>query len=131
MSNKDTSDVIVLRKQMSAIQDRINEIEGARLAEENAAVVGKCFKYRNCYSCPKDDSERWWLYQRVTSVTKHGRLNVFSFQVDKDGQFSCEETTRSVGILGEPITLKQFQHAWRITARMLNDRARKAGAYQP
>ena len=122
------SELDELRKQAAAITQRIYSLEDQARSDANKGLAGKCFRYRNSYSCPKDDSERWWLYRRVTSVGKDGHLQVFQFQTDQYGKTEIEFAKDRSSNLGEPITLKQFRHAWRITARMLNDRAREAGA---
>ena len=122
------SELEELRKQLVVLNGRIWNLEDAKRAEENANLEGKCFRYRNCYSCPKDESEYWWLYRRVTSVGKDGRMQVFQFQTDQYGKTEIEFDKATSSSLGEPITLKQFRHAFRIAARMINDKARKAGA---
>jgi hypothetical protein len=41
---------------------RIEQVEGIAKAKE---FVGRCFKYRNCYSMPQDESDYWWKYRYV------------------------------------------------------------------
>ncbi len=50
---------------------------------ENAALVGKTFKYRNNYSCPKKPSDYWYLYVKVTGMNRDGSLKLFTFETDK------------------------------------------------
>lgn len=128
MSEAITDDEESLRKQAAVIRDKITRIEDKRRFEESVALQGKCFRYRNSYSCPKDDSERWWLYQRVLRVTKDGWLVVFRFQTDQYGKTEIEPEHRSMSSLGEPITAKQFQYAWKVAVARINQKAREAKA---
>lgn len=122
-----------LQAQSATIREKIDKIEAADLREQASKLVGKCFRYRNCYSCPKSDADYWWVYQRVIRSTKQGYLILFSFQVDQYGRFEIEPLARRSPRLhlGEQITLKQFQHAWKVTASMVNHRARSAKAVRP
>lgn len=47
--------------------------------------VGKCYKYRNCYSCPQEEKDYWWLYIYVKEI-KDGYLTCQTFQKDSDGK---------------------------------------------
>jgi hypothetical protein len=74
------------------------------------------------------EKDRWWLYMRITAVSKDGWLDVFAFQTDKDGQITIEPAKRRMHEfhMGEPITTKQFRHAWKVLVRGLNQKARLA-----
>jgi hypothetical protein len=121
-----------LREQRAEIQAAIDRIEAVDRFKESTKLIGKCFRYRNCYSCPKTDQDYWWLYTRVTACAKDGWLVTFNFQVDQHGDIWIEpQKRRYANSLGEPISLKQFQHAWRVVARMINDRAQAAKAVSP
>lgn len=125
-----TTDLESLREKARAVQNRIWKAEAAERYEKAKGLLGKCFRYRNSYSCPEGEKDRWWLYMRVTEVTKDGWLTVFSFQTDKDGAIEIVPEKRKMheSSLGEPITQKQFQHAYKILVRGLNYRARDAKA---
>jgi hypothetical protein len=118
-----------LEAEAAHIRDQLDAIDTQERLAMHRSLVGKCFRYRNSYSCPKDESDRWWLYQRIIEIDRRGWLRVFMFQRDRDGKLEIE-TALSFGTsaLGEPITLRQFQYAWKVTARMVNDAARAAGA---
>lgn len=80
---------------------------------ENAAVVGKHFKYRNCYSCPERPSDYWWLYLRVIEA-KGGRLKCFAFEIDKYGKISVETKNSLYHVRDgyRPISAKEYRRAW-------------------
>ena len=73
-----------------AERDRLNAIIWKQEREDRdaaqAAIVGRCFKYRNSYSCPESDDDRWWLYAKVTHV-RDGSVWCFEFQRDSRGHF--------------------------------------------
>ena len=54
------------------------------------AIVGKCFRLRNCYSCPEKASDYWWTYYYVTGIAGREWVWVVTFQTDKDGVFGME-----------------------------------------
>jgi hypothetical protein len=62
--------------------------EDAERRAKGASLIGRCFRYRNCYSCPQSEADYWWLYLRVTDMNEHGSLQGWSFQTDKDGRVS-------------------------------------------
>lgn len=68
----------VLRGELGAIEDAEHEAH-------KLALVGKCFKYRNCYSCPEKPSDYWWVYRIVLAPN-----SVLDFQIDKDGKLTVE-----------------------------------------
>ena len=117
-----------LQQQHAEIRDKLSRLESVKRFEEHQKLLGKCFRYRNCYSCPKTEDDYWWLYRRVIGFTKDGYLQVFQFQRDQYDKIEIETCTRQTSCGGEPITLKQFQYAFKIVARMVNDRARSAKA---
>lgn len=51
--------------------------------------IGKCFTYRNCYSCPQPESY-WTLYKKILRI-KNGNYVVESFQKDMYGKFTIEK----------------------------------------
>lgn len=43
--------------------------------------IGSCYKYRNCYSCPKIDDDYWWVYYKIVGIDPNDKqLVVESFQ---------------------------------------------------
>lgn len=76
---------------------------------ENEQYVGKCYCYRNSYSCPRNAKDYWSLYQRVMALDDDGNPWGVSIQIDCDGKMECDEgVLRS---LGEEIELSEFEKA--------------------
>lgn len=79
-----------LRLQLAKAHVQIDKIEDEKRLKAGRKLVGKCFKYRNCFSCPSSDADYWWLYCRVLGLTKNGHPEGIHFQVDRDGRASME-----------------------------------------
>lgn len=71
-----------------AINKKQEEIDQRVKVPEMKKLIGRFFKYRNCYSCPKPD-EYWWLYSRITAY-EDGGLLADEFQTDKDGRIDIK-----------------------------------------
>lgn len=92
----------------------LGRIEDREVMERNRALLGKCFRYRNCSSGGKPS---WWLYAKVTEV--RGR-NIFTFEFQDMKIF---EGTIQIGLrrsyyshmIGgfQPISVAAFDKAWR------------------
>lgn len=102
-----------LRKDADAARQKLWEAEAVARDRANAALVGKCFRYRNSYSCPTKPEDYWFMYVKVIAA-KDGQVSVFQFQTDKDGKFSIDPINRycSLNENYRPITEKQFAAAW-------------------
>jgi hypothetical protein len=107
-----------LEAQIGLLQRELRKIEDTEATERNRYLVGRCFRYRNCYSCPEKDSDYWWLYCRVLSV-RGDTATVLDFQTDKDGRMEMRPSHfRSAMSLAsggsyQPIPRKQFRAALR------------------
>ncbi len=71
-----------LTQQAAKINDEIDKIKTKEWLAKNRKMIGKCFKYRNNYSCPETDADYWWLYSRVIAVDDDGGLIAFEFQTE-------------------------------------------------
>jgi hypothetical protein len=122
-------DLDALRLKAGKLMNQIRDIEQSAEYERAKHLLGKCYRYSNSYG----SDTRWWLYRRVTAVDKRGWLTLFDFQHCTDNRFEIRpaHTCISPDGLGEPITLKQFQQAWKVYARMLDDRSLQAKARVP
>lgn len=90
-----------------------NRLRDEKVEAESLAFVGKCFKYRNCYSCPKEPSDYWWMYTKVVSVGEYWPV-AFEFQTDRDGRITVEKKECFHRLDGyDEITAKEFNAAWR------------------
>lgn len=85
MDRADELEIIIAKARKELSEIKTNE----RLLE-NKDKVGKFYKYHNCYSCPKDDSDYWWEYQEIISMDEYGDLHSIEFSIDKDGKLSME-----------------------------------------
>jgi hypothetical protein len=103
-----------LEMMIGGLYAELNAIKAAEADAKNAAALGKCYRTRNNYSCPKDDSEIWWLYLRVNKV-EGGALRVVTFQDDRQGRLEIE-VDRYYSALSlesyEEITPAAFADAW-------------------
>lgn len=89
-----------LMRTMQAARANLDAIEKRKRRSASKKLVGKCFKYRNCFSLPQSDADYWWLYLRVLGVDDYGHPVGVTFQVDKDGRAEIEPSLRlmSLGI---------------------------------
>jgi hypothetical protein len=109
-----------LRAAIDAALDELQALIDAKERERAQAHVGRCFAYRNCYSCPSSEADYWTLYLRVVGVTPEGTIRLVTFQTDKDGNVRVDEDTRSAGILGsgyKEISHAELVQAWNLLRR--------------
>lgn len=111
---------------MSKRQDRIAELTGKLdamrldlrdlqelefeevIAPQMRENIGRCYKYRNSYSCPSDQSDYWWMYVRVVGM-RDGCYRLLCFQRDKYKALMIRETTTdSLGDRYKPIAQAEF-----------------------
>lgn len=107
-----TSDREKLEAQAAAIHEKLSHIRDKEQREESQKMVGRYFKYRNCYSCPQEPSDYWWLYVKVTGMGDY-HAKAIRFQTDKYGKMDVETTTffNSGGYV--EIDAKEYNAAWR------------------
>jgi hypothetical protein len=107
-----------LQTAINTLRAELGEIEHAESVEVVREAIGKCFKYRNCYSCPKEESDYFWLYAKVVGM-RDGSAIVFEFQTDKYGHLSVKPDETYYGRAPnedrgyQPITAAEFNAAWR------------------
>lgn len=85
MNRKDELKFIIEKARLE-----LSELEANERLKGNQSFVGKFFKYRNCYSCPKED-EYWWLYIAINQVSDDGALLSWNFQKDIYGRIEIQE----------------------------------------
>lgn len=102
-----------LREQAKKLNAAVWKAEREESDRQNAALVGRTFKFRNSYGgC--DESEKWWLYGKVIDI-KDGGLLMFRFQTDNNGRIEIEPAQYKVGIADsgyQEIPEKEFDRAW-------------------
>ena len=103
-----------LEAEIAPLQRALADLRDAETQRESEALVGRCFKYRNCYSCPKEASDYWWLYIKVTHVGEYWPVT-FEFQTDKDGMIQIKTDQTRVRVEnGGYVEIKpsEFNAAW-------------------
>jgi len=100
---------------LNSIRNQISKIESEELLPSfKKKYEGKYFKYKNCYSCPKDETERWWMYVKVEKVTALRWMQGFSFQTDMYGKVAIkQEKSLSESTCQVAITKKEFDAAYK------------------
>lgn len=68
----------------------VNRIKDKQNEARATALIGKFFKYRNCYSCPEKPSDYWYLYRAVSGQKRDGALVGWDFQQDKYGAITIK-----------------------------------------
>lgn len=101
-----------VKKRIADDRQTLDAIETDERIKENNSLIGKCFAYRNCYSCPKGPEDYWTLWIRVTGVGDDGWLRTFQFETDVYGETRMKEARHGAS-LGEPTTLAKYRTAWR------------------
>ncbi len=112
----------------ATLQETINEhrlelwaIEDEERLSKHGEFVGRCFAYRNSYSCPKGPEDYWSLYSKVTGISERGHLNLFKFQTDSKGMITVESAVAlNTGTLGSPVSKNEFREAFRAISNTIN-----------
>jgi hypothetical protein len=100
---------------LNSIRNQISRIESATLLPLlKKKYEGKYFKCRNSYSCPKDDSERWWMYMKIEKVDQLHQMSGCTFQTDMYGRVIMEQKpSLSEAVCEIEITKKEFDAAYK------------------
>ena len=112
-----------LKSIVEKARSELREIEEAESAKVNQALVGKFFKFRNSYSCPKPN-EYWWLYMAVTGLSDEGNPLTWNFSKDIYGKIEVEvdQLRPSVSSGYIEIKAKEFYKAYESLMAELNAR---------
>lgn len=105
-----------------AARNELDEIKQAAAAKANSALIGKCHRYRNSYSCPETDVDYWWIYRRVIAVDGSW-LKTFSFQTDRNGKVTVQTEKQDFSDLSgwKEISDAEFSHAFNDMMRKVSD----------
>ena len=116
-----------LQLQLRKIQWKLQDINANEyLPKLKRKFEGKYFKYRNSYSCPEGEKDRWWLYIRVDKVKCEYNFECLTFQIDKDGKMFIERESRSlIANRSIKITKREFYNAFRGMIRRINNTVAK------
>jgi hypothetical protein len=116
-----------IAQKITALRSELGEIERQERREQHDALVGRAFKYRNCYSCPEGPDDYWPLYSRCIGVDDDGWLTWHTFETDKHGRITIEFQHHSMSLLSssDEISKAEFAAAWEsLKARILQHRRR-------
>lgn len=111
------------QKEIILLKNKIEDIENKMLVPElKKRYVGKCFKYRNNYSCPQTEKDYWWLYSQVIGIIGKDQCIVNSFEVDSEGQIRIHpQRNMPICLLGQETTKKDFMDSLRIAIRTITN----------
>lgn len=115
--------------QMKSLRDELWKIEKVEEKERVTPLLGKCYRYRNCYSCPEVESDYWWMYFRIVAL-EGGSPIAFVFENGKYGEIRIKPRSRESEHLiakAEEIPYKDYSRAW----ELLIDGAVKSYVFSP
>ena len=101
-----------LGKILDKTRKELDEILDKEEYEKNIGLVGKYYKYRNSYSCPKEESDYWYIYRKITGIDEKNRLKVSSFSMDKDGKIEINNNDAFFSSGWIEISKFEFDLAW-------------------
>jgi hypothetical protein len=101
-----------LQKRIDDARTELFKITDAEKYENNIKLLNKCYKFRNSYSCPHNEEDYWWMYQKITSINEYGNLKSFTFQTDKDGKIEIEQNYEFCESEKIEIDYKEFVDEW-------------------
>lgn len=111
-----------LDKEIRRLRQQKDRLEDAERIADADALIGRCFKYRNSYSCPSKPSDYWWLYAKIVGRDRRGMVTVVTAERDRDGQPRLHRDTwnyphsfvRKDGLATGyvPITEAEFTRGW-------------------
>ncbi len=102
-----------LESEIRTLSVQWNKIKDKEDAAIDASFLGRFFKTRNNYSCPKKPSDYWWLYAKVVCV-KSG-IKATSFQVDCNGRIEIRQNDYFMSntlLSYTEISQLQYEKAW-------------------
>lgn len=108
-----------LREMMSPMMTELRAIEESERQSELMEYVGKYFKFRNSYSCPNGEEDKWWLYKKVTA--EGDDLTVLNFQRDVHGRIDISHERLFCKLSGViEISREEFVAAWETILKEIN-----------
>jgi len=110
-----------LEKIIKDAKEELWEREAAEKLKNNKKLVGQCFRYHNCYSCPKGPEDYWWTYKQIIHLRKDGDLVGFEFQIDSEKKASVEIDEWSHIDSWQPISRELFESEWQKLKDYISD----------
>ena len=102
----------VLLQKIAELRQELYDIKDGEFLRENCGKIGKHYKYRSSYSCPKTLEDYWWVYSKVVGMNKDGLLDGWSFEKDSGGRIIIETIAHMRVSDHTEITEKEFAAAW-------------------
>jgi len=113
-----------LEEREREIRTELYRLRGIETQERNRSLVGRCFKYRNSYSCPEKPSDYWWMYTKVMKL-KGANIICWQFQTDRDGKIEIEFARSYYNhMVGDQVEISEseFNKAWRSIQKKIASR---------
>lgn len=104
-----------LSDQIAGLRVELYKLEAIEKHEFNLPLIGKCFKYRNSFSCPETDADYWWQYEKIIGIDNDtDQLKVWTFEHNKDNTISICFSENRYSVLPESkeISNEEFMQAW-------------------
>lgn len=79
-----------LQETLAKVRRELSRIEAAERLKANRGLVGKCYVYRNSYSCPETEADYWPLYKKIISLDEFGNFQTLQFENDNSGQLTIK-----------------------------------------
>lgn len=115
-----------MSKQAHALREKAEKIEEQEYMKnqypKEKKLLGKCYKYRNSYSCPESEKDYWWVYKQVVDIKPHN-ITSSCFQETRDGEFKFDKNKWfSVGLDHVPISKNEFEKAKQAFIKRLKEK---------
>ena len=97
---------------LRSARDELDDLDRKETAKTYVALVGRCYKFRNCFSCPKDDGDYWYIYKQCLRIEDEKPI-FLCFENDKNGKISIYFDSRHAEYSGwAEVDLKDFWAEW-------------------
>ena len=121
-----------LIKILQNTRNKLDVIKDKRRKKIAKTLISKCFKYRNSYSCSKEESDRWWVYRKITHL-QDSLLMCFDFELSASGEYTINPQNHIYPDYNlsdcKEISKEEFDRAWKeflISIKQLRDNNGKA-----
>lgn len=79
---------IQLKNKIVELRNKLNKLEDKRTVKELNKYVGKCYKFKNCYS----NRNYWFEYLKILNLNKENNLECLCFRKDTNNLWRIEKT---------------------------------------
>ena len=110
-----------LQNIVAQARQELGKIEDKESYDRDIKYVGKYYKIRNNYSCPKEEKDYWWLYRMIFGMDENDSLRHFEFQKDSDEKiFISPNEYASIYDGWIEISSTEFWSQWESLLREMN-----------